>query len=201
VIVSTVLFALLAATFAVLTVAWLKRLPTLNFCPTCAHRTQAVMLPRLMRPLQRWISRRWCPDCEWESIGRKGPEFIPGRKLAHDSGFLWGANVVGENAGFQWAPLDPPESPDPSAGPPDHRSGFRFGEDPAPAKVRAPAPGFSWSGARPPASSIRMRDPRSAFSWGGRPNGETPSGNQARRNDCPTAFQWGLSPDRQPPQH
>jgi hypothetical protein len=153
----------------------------------------------LMRPLQPWISRRWCPDCEWESIGRKGPEFIPGRKLAHDSGFLWGANVVGENAGFQWAALEPPEAPDPTAGPPAHRSGFRFGGGPAPTEVRGRPAGFTWSEPRPAEPGIDTRDPRSSFPWGSMPNGETPGGSKARRSDGPSIFKWGESPERRPP--
>ena len=108
-IVATVLFALLAATFVALCVAWLKRLPTLRLCPTCTRRTCAVLLPTWLRPLRRWVGLRWCPNCEWQGIGRKGPEFIPGHPLAHDSGFHWGADIVGEDSGFRWAEVERPE--------------------------------------------------------------------------------------------
>ena len=165
-IISTVLFPLVAATFEGLTVAWLKRLPTLHMCPTCAHRTQAVLLPGLLRPLQRWISRRWCPDCEWEGVGRKGPEFIPGRPLAHDSGFHWGADVMGENAGFHWAQLEPPAPLDPSADPPAHRSGFRFGG--APSRPGSEPSAFNWSSPGPTAPDADDDARRLAFPWGGR---------------------------------
>lgn len=187
-IASTVLFALLAASFAALTVAWLRQLPTLRLCPTCTHRTQAVLLPSLLRPLKRWIGLRWCPDCEWEGIGRNGPEFIPGRLLAHDSGFHWGADLIGENAGFHWAELAPPEPRGPSAEPPAHRSGFRFGSEPTPSTRPAHPSGFDWSGPHPAVPDVDRRDPRSAFSWGSRRRG-------------PEIFQWGQSPDGPRPPH
>ena len=184
-IASTVQFALLAAAFAALTITWLKRLPTLHLCPTCTHRTQAVLLPRWLRPLQRWIGLRWCPDCEWEGIGRRGPEFIPGRPLAHDSGFHWGANIIGRNAGFHWAELVPPEPCDPSAQPPAHRSGFRFGGTPTPSKPRVHPSGFSWSDPRPAVPHVDRCDSHSEFPWG------------SRRREA-EIFQWGQAPRRRP---
>lgn len=212
-IVSTILSAMVAVACAAFTVAWLKRLPTLQLCPTCAHRTQAVLLPGLMRPLQRWISRRWCPDCEWEGIGRKGPEFIPGHPLAHDSGFHWGADIVGENAGFHWAQLEPPAPLDQSADSPAHRSGFRFGG--APSEPRPHSPSFDWSDSSQAAPDVDEGAPNLAFSWGSRPRepgsfmwrqqhpplgrGKPGPNDKARRGDIakPNVDQ---SPLRQPPQ-
>ena len=196
---SIVLFSLLAATFAALAAAWFKRLPTLQFCPTCTHHTQAVLLQRWLKPLERWLSRRWCPDCEWEGLGRKGPEFVVGQKVAHDSGFHWGADLVGANSGFNWAKQ---EQLEPMAAPPDDRSGFRFAALPEPPAIKPPD--FNWSGglpdqpAPPSAPEPAQASPAhpAGFSWGtDQHEGGGPKGFQWKHqplpDDRPKGFQWG----------
>ncbi len=182
-------FSLLAATFAALAAAWLKRLPTLRFCPTCTHHTQAVLLQRGLKPLERWLSRRWCPDCEWEGLGRKGPEFVVGRKVAHDSGFHWGADRLGANSGFNWSKR---EQPEPMAAPPDHRSGFRFAapREPPAVKPLAHPSGFNWSGGLPdqPASPSAPEPTQASPAHPARFS----SGTGQRERGGPKGFQWGV---------
>jgi hypothetical protein len=81
---------LLAALAAALAAGWLKRLPTFHVCPTCLHSTQPVQLALALRPLRRYVTRRWCPNCAWEGTGRKAPYYLPGTaRRAHRSGFRW----------------------------------------------------------------------------------------------------------------
>jgi hypothetical protein len=168
---SITLAALLVATWAAIVVAWLKRMRTAQFCPACATNTQAVVAPFWLRPVARWLVVRWCPQCRWQGVGRNGPHFIRGRKLSHDSGFHWGTDEVGENAGFEWRKV---EVLPPMAEPPAHRSGFRFGANPgqeqAQPKNKAHRSGFAWGGvAEPhPAFERRQEDQQSGFSWGNR---------------------------------
>ena len=123
---STTLATLLVATWAAILVSWLKRFPTAQFCPKCTNRTEGIVAPLWLRPMARWLTLRWCADCEWQGVGRTGPEYVPGRQIAHDSGFHWGADETGENMGFDWKQTE--ELP-PLPTPPSHPSGFRFSDD------------------------------------------------------------------------
>lgn len=99
---STTLATLLVATWAAILVSWLKWLPPAQFCPKCTNRTEGIVAPLWLRPMARWLTLRWCADCEWQGVGRTGPEYVPGRQVAHDSGFHWGADETGEDMGFDW---------------------------------------------------------------------------------------------------
>ncbi len=164
-------FGILAATAVALAAVGYVRAPTRLRCPECGSPTEAV-LPRWgSRILTRWISFRWCPACSWEGIGRVGPERTPGRPAAHASGFRWSKVRREDDPGFRWRPE--PERPAP-AEPPDHPSGFRFGESGAHAAGDPPAheSGFTWA-PRPEADRSPRNPPdhRSGFRWGTRASG------------------------------
>ncbi len=155
----TLTFALLFAAGAM----WVMRIPTRRTCPICAHTTQPLVAPLWLLPFDRWLGLRWCPDCNWQAVGRKGPDWIPGKQVAHDSGFHWGDDVAGENLGFRWAQ---PQQVEPSPEPPSHPSGFRFAAaPPPPGSVRKPShpSGFVWGGGgRPPPARRKAPAPPSA---------------------------------------
>jgi hypothetical protein len=114
--------AILCATAVTVVVAGYSRAPTRALCPECEGPTQVVLLPPVLRK-NRFVHMRWCPGCSWEGLGRNGPEWIRGRRLAHRSGFHWGRARFRSDFGFQFRPQVPS-----STLPPHHPSGFRFGE-------------------------------------------------------------------------
>lgn len=121
-------FTLLVGISAVLFVTGLAvayhRAPTRARCPKCDGATRTVVSPFWLRWTAPRLVMRWCPRCSWQGLGRAGPERIEGQKIAHDSGFHWGAERLPVDFGFVWrAPPDSARSP----APPDHPSGFRFG--------------------------------------------------------------------------
>jgi len=113
------------AATATLAVAGFNRAPTRSRCPECDGATKILLLPPVLRR-NEFVHMRWCPACQWEGLGRNGPDWVPGKQLAHDSGFHW--------AGEHWFPSDfgfkfgEPEVSDQL--PPHHPSGFRFIEAP-----------------------------------------------------------------------
>lgn len=182
---------LVVATFTAVAIAWVKRMPTWQQCPTCQHRTQALVPPPWLKPLSRWLVIRWCPDCHWEKLGRNGPEWVPGRQVAHDSGFHWGDDVMGENMGFEWRR---PEAPETVAGePPHHPSGFRFAEGSEPEhRGAAHTSGFAWRRRTPETGEGGTKSKaahRSGFRWGER---RTPD----RPQDTTGHFAWKKPGDR-----
>jgi hypothetical protein len=136
---------------------------------------------------------RWCSFCQWEGVGRKGPELVPGRRISHDSGFHWGADLLGEDMGFEWAQTE--EAP-PEFEPPHHPSGFKFSAPRPPAATSAPpVAGFHWAtklDPRPGRSSGPPPNHPSGFSWGGSTPEQT--GFRFARPDQPArrpGFEWG----------
>ena len=180
------------ATFATFTVAWLKRTPTRQFCPTCHHRTQTVLPPLWLQPVSSWLGLRWCADCNWQAVARKGPEWVPGKRVAHDSGFHWGHDVIGENQGFRWRSIEPEQPPEET--PPHHPSGFRFAETEETPEAPTAKPdhpsGFSWAQAdgTPPVERRKAAHP-SGFLWGRR-RSDRAGGVPARRRGGRGFFQW-----------
>jgi hypothetical protein len=138
-------FALLTgilAAFLLSTVAFaMKRAPTRLRCPECGHPTDAIQGPEWLRRGLPSVRFRWCSACGWEGVGREGPHWVPGQRIAHDSGFHWGDERTPPDFGFRFA--RPPEQTMADT-PPDHPSGFRFGDDGRDLQGDDP-PGFSWS--------------------------------------------------------
>jgi len=97
----------LAALVAVTLVSAVRRAPTRVRCPDCSRDTKAVRLPAWMRRALPGMLLRWCPECGWEGLGRDGAEWIPGRPVAHRSGFFWGEERFPSDFGFHFA--DPGE--------------------------------------------------------------------------------------------
>lgn len=155
------LLAGIAATLFVTGVAVAyQRAPTWIRCPECGGATQPVRAPYLLRKTAPRLQGRWCPQCSWEGLGRVGPEWVSGRRVAHDSGFHWGDQRLPEDFGFQWRPL--PE-PAPGAEPPHHPSGFRFSTTAGGETAREPAhpSGFAWADGAGETSPAKT-----AFEWG-----------------------------------
>ncbi|MFQ5538718.1 MAG: hypothetical protein ACE5GJ_14880 [Gemmatimonadota bacterium] len=168
------LAGLVTAFFVVSVVISYRHSPTNLVCPRCGSATSAVRREGLFSAGDRFVLRRWCQACGWEGVGRAGPRWVPGRPVAHDSGFHWGEERLPEDFGFRW--MEPPPLPPPPKEPPHHPSGFRFASpedaadskensdaDTAPQGQEPPPPppdhpsGFRWS--RP-----RARGP--VFRWG-----------------------------------
>lgn len=71
-------------------------LPVGRACPRCASETVSIRFP-LLRPLQRWLTRRWCAACGWEGIARCGrwkrtpsrPESAPAPREGADDDASW----------------------------------------------------------------------------------------------------------------
>lgn len=139
----TLLIGTLAALLLTGVVVAYQRAPTRVRCPECGATTKAVMAPSWLHRAAPNLHVRWCPRCSWEGLGRAGPEWISGRKIAHDSGFHWGEERLPVDFGFRWRPLPEERYTDEM---PDHPSGFRFGGPPDPAQGRAKAhpSGFGW---------------------------------------------------------
>ena len=130
---------------------------------------------------------RWCAFCSWEGIGRRGPEIVPGRKVAHDSGFHWGAEETEPDGGFQWAAA--PE-PVPTPEPPHHPSGFRFGAAPeGQATQHSHASGFSWAPRAERGAAKVETAHRSGFAWRRRPE-KAPVAPPREPEEKPE-FRWG----------
>lgn len=158
-----ILVAFVASTLAA---AW-RRAPTRAACPKCGGRTEAVRAPLWVRKAAPDLTLRWCPSCEWQGMGRVGPEWVPGHPAAHGSGFYWGDERMPVDFGFRFAPPPPVDGEEPPE-PPAHPSGFRF----AGSQARPAADEFRW--ARPlEASTFRWRTrrapepPDAAFRWRG----------------------------------
>lgn len=145
------------------------RAPTRITCPTCAGATSSVRPPGVLgrTPGVTW---RWCAACGWQGVGRNGPDWRPGRKVAHDSGFHWGRERLPEDFGFRWRPRPEGDAPAP-AEPPHHPSGFRFGSSSSATSGHGKdAPGDA--GAQPPSRGRWSRPvrpdtegPEDGFRW------------------------------------
>ena len=48
-----------------------RRLPGGQQCPTCGAETLAVRTA-LLRPVRRWLTRRWCVCCGWQGLTKRG---------------------------------------------------------------------------------------------------------------------------------
>lgn len=141
---TTVLLAgILAAFVAVTVAAGLRRAPTRARCPQCGTATESVQLPPWMRKSAPELRVRWCPACAWEGVGREGAEMIPGRPVAHGSGFRWGMVRFQEDFGFRFADGGDTPPDGPPAEPPAHPSGFRFAGGPESTSC-AQGTGFTW---------------------------------------------------------
>lgn len=156
------------------------RAPTRITCPTCSRTTSPVRPPGVLgrTPGVTW---RWCAACGWEGVGRKGPDWRPGLRVAHDSGFHWGDERLPEDFGFQWRHGVDEDAPRP-AEPPHHPSGFRFGS-PAPEAdgngiAHAPDPGAHPSGFRWSENDARVDE---GFRWA----------EGGDRGEPGRAFRWG----------
>lgn len=147
-------FATAAVTLAV---AAFSRAPTRARCPECRGHTEVVLLPPVLRRNQ-FVHMRWCPSCSWEGLGRNGPEWVRGRRIAHRSGFHWGRARFQSDFGFRFRRMVQEDQL-----PPHHPSGFRFAEDEqAPGSEAAHPSGFRFSG------DAREPSPRPSFRWGRR---------------------------------
>jgi len=121
-------------------VAVFHRTPTRARCPECEGETKIVLLPPVLRQ-NEFVHLRWCPRCEWEGLGRNGPEWVPGKRLAHGSGFHWGDARLLPDFGFRFRRGEVSQKL-----PPHHPSGFRFSEDPTSETTPAHHPsGFRFS--------------------------------------------------------
>lgn len=59
-------------------------LPAGRECPRCSGDTLAVQT-RLLRPIRRYVLRRWCTACGWEGYARTAaPAPVPGLELTHE---------------------------------------------------------------------------------------------------------------------
>lgn len=154
------------------------RTPTRTFCPTCEAKTSPVQGPVVLRRAPG-LSWRWCGACGWQGVGRKGPDWVAGRLMAHDSGFHWGEERFPEDFGFKWRVVSRESERAPE---PEHPSGFRFtapndsASEPASGDTEDAPPhpsGFRWSGAADP-----LDEP--GFRWRG--NG-TPSNDSTSSGD------------------
>ena len=116
-------------------------------------------------------------------MGRQGAEAIPGKPMAHDSGFRWGTDRLPEDFGFRFAPSAEEGAVAP-ADPPAHPSGFRFAATPAPAKAHPS--GFTWADRAPDRGTAKTRPALTpqAFRW-------------ADRTEAPV-FVWRAPADRAP---
>jgi hypothetical protein len=132
-LIAGVLVALVAVTF----VSAVRRAPTRIHCPDCGGDTQPVRLPAWMTRAAPEMLLRWCAACGWEGLGREGAEWVPGRRIAHRSGFFWGEERMPPDFGFRFADA---RHPVPCGVRP---SGFAGAEDRG-----LPAPGsFHWKDA------------------------------------------------------
>lgn len=183
VLLSGILVAFLATTLAA---AW-QRAPTNLRCPTCGEDTQPVQMPNWLRNRASTLVLRWCPACSWEGVSRVGADWVPGRPMAHDSGFHWGDERLPEDFGFTFAAT--PEMI-PAEEPPHHPSGFRFADDDAPeAETPAHPSGFRFATGEP-MTPTRPTDHPSGFAW------RTRVGRPTFAEAPKAGFEWG---DDRPP--
>jgi hypothetical protein len=178
----SIAIGIIAAAVVTSAVAAFSRAPTRCRCPECGSATSVVLLPPVLRR-NEFVHLRWCTACQWEGLGRNGPEWVEGHQVAHDSGFHWGEKGFEADFGFRFRRQQPPEpapphhvsgfrfanDPVPTA-PPQHPSGFRFGPDPGPQHrpvfrwaAEATADGFRFK-APSPSKSTR---PDGGFRWKG----------------------------------
>lgn len=175
----------ISAATVTLAVAVFNRSPTRSHCPECGGATKILLLPPVLRR-NEFVHLRWCPRCEWEGLGRNGPDWIPGRQLAHDSGFHWGSGRFEADFGFKFRRREPSvevpphhpsgfrfiEEPEPEPSAPQHPSGFRFAEKPEKPAVGPPV--FRWAEERQGAG-FQFKDDRTGapkkkgdgFNWKG----------------------------------
>lgn len=126
---------ILVALVAVTSASVVRRAPTRVRCPDCGHDTDPVRLPSFVARAMPGILVRWCAACGWEGIGRDGAEWVPGRRVAHRSGFFWGEDRFPPDFGFRFADAgrSPSRGPRPSGfaaagvgGHPPRPQGFRW---------------------------------------------------------------------------
>lgn len=188
VLLTGILVAFLATTLA----AAFQRAPTRLTCPECGKDTQPVQAPAWIKERVPSFVLRWCPACSWEGMGRVGADWVPGRPVAHDSGFHWGNERLPEDFGFRFAA--PPEMP---AGqePPHHPSGFRFASTEEEPGAAHPS-GFNWGErvGRPP---FRSAPPAA----GGGQADAPPAGFRWKEAAEDAGFRWGegSGPGKRPP--
>ena len=188
-IASTLLFGTLVATLIALAVTGFQRVPTHQHCPECGERTQSIVPPAWLKPTRRWVGRRWCTTCNWQGLGRIGADLVPGRRIAHDSGFHWSGVDIGPDVGFQWKASREPEA---EREPPDHPSGFRYAEELPSAPSDDPT-GFRWSRREddPSTTEQRVTDDPSGFVWS-RLRADDPGFDWKRKADKKKGgFHWG----------
>lgn len=140
---------ILTAATVTLAVAVFSRSSTRAYCPECAGATKIVLLPPILRR-NEFVHLRWCPSCQWQGLGRNGPEWVQGRQLAHDSGFHWGDERFETDFGFKFRRMQQSTEL-----PPHHPSGFRFTDEPevAPAAPQHPS-GFRFSPTSPEREAV-----------------------------------------------
>jgi hypothetical protein len=172
-----IVIGIVVALVATALVVAAQRAPTRLRCPECGAATQAVVPPPLLRRAAPGVQIRWCPSCSWEGLGRAGPEWVSGRRIAHDSGFHWGAERFPEDFGFRWRPLRDLGGAGamPSA---DHPSGFRFAAVELDPSSPAHSSGFAWARGPAEAQPDASGEARAAavFEWG--------------RRKAPRSFVW-----------
>ncbi len=95
-------------------------LPSGRMCPRCGVPTSEILLESWwQRPASRWLHWRWCSRCNWEGVGRRGPDVAPQESpVDHESGFRWRRTASEQVPIFHWR--------DNAEDPPDHPAGFRW---------------------------------------------------------------------------
>ena len=174
---TALVIGILCATTVTVIVAVYSRAPTRVLCPECEGPTQVVLMPPVLRK-NRFVHKRWCPGCSWEGLGRNGPEWVQGRRVAHRSGFHWGRARFRSDFGFQFR-----RQPASSTLPPHHPSGFRFNEEITVSDADHPS-GFHFA--------TREAEPagRPSFRWARSAEAEDFSFGKTEPRDHPGGFTW-----------
>lgn len=119
--------------------------PRLVECPECGAPTVAVSPRRLPRFLRSHAWRRWCAECGWTGLGRRGPDLTDG-PVDHESGFRWNQDRSEGAPTFHWAGEDGSETDaGPPEAPPVHPSGFSWAQPDDEDAPPAHPSGFRWS--------------------------------------------------------
>lgn len=56
-------------------------LPSGRACPRCAAEDTLPIRWAVLRPVRRWLTRRWCTLCGWEGVARRGRSRRRSRRL------------------------------------------------------------------------------------------------------------------------